>query len=239
MILFDQRGTGKSKLKNPTGTVLIKTMVKDLEALRKHFCYEKWTVYGHSFGGEYANAYALHYPESIKKMVISASPKTGDTFGGWQKFLIPDNESLTQSEWELVDLYLEEEKKPNPSAEVLNKLRLALRARYYVSNPKNYRTVANWFLMVEEVHNYRVEGLNWSDKMIIRKLKKFEQPVLIIHGFSDFINIKNPLDNGKYYPNSEVKIIEDSGHIMMVDQPEKYVRIVREFLLSDVAERSE
>ncbi|HVO74181.1 MAG TPA: alpha/beta fold hydrolase, partial [Ignavibacteriaceae bacterium] len=51
-ILFDQRGTGKSKLKQvDSTTITMKLMAQDIETIRNYFKIEKWIVLGHSFGG--------------------------------------------------------------------------------------------------------------------------------------------------------------------------------------------
>ena len=73
-IIYDQRGTGKSPLKTlDSKTITIKLMADDIEALRKHLKIKKWIVLGHSFGGMLASYYATVYPNSIDKLILSAS----------------------------------------------------------------------------------------------------------------------------------------------------------------------
>jgi proline iminopeptidase len=70
IILFDQRGCGKSKpfasLENNTTWDL----VSDIEALRKHFGIEKWMVFGGSWGSTLAIAYAETHPEHVTELVL-------------------------------------------------------------------------------------------------------------------------------------------------------------------------
>ncbi len=74
VIIYDQRGTGKSKLtKINSQTVSIQLMASDIESLRKHLKIARWDLLGHSFGGMLASYYASVYPESIDKLVLSAS----------------------------------------------------------------------------------------------------------------------------------------------------------------------
>jgi len=73
-IIYDQRGTGKSKLESINEeSVTMDLMVADLEALRKHLGFKGWVVMGHSFGGMLASYYATQYPESIGKLILSSS----------------------------------------------------------------------------------------------------------------------------------------------------------------------
>ena len=73
-IIYDQRGTGKSKLaKLNANTISMQLMADDIESLRKHLKVEKWNILGHSFGGMLASYYATVYPNSIDKLILSSS----------------------------------------------------------------------------------------------------------------------------------------------------------------------
>lgn len=70
IILFDQRGSGKS---TPLGSLVDNTvpfLVQDIEALRKLLKIEKWMVFGGSFGSALALAYAEEHPEVVTEMVL-------------------------------------------------------------------------------------------------------------------------------------------------------------------------
>lgn len=70
IILFDQRGCGKSTpyagIENNTTAHLI----ADLEALRRHLAIERWLVFGGSWGSTLALAYAIHHPERCLGFVL-------------------------------------------------------------------------------------------------------------------------------------------------------------------------
>ncbi|GAB1856037.1 hypothetical protein MHTCC0001_08720 [Flavobacteriaceae bacterium MHTCC 0001] len=73
-ILYDQRGTGLSKLKiQDSTTMTMDHLINDIEILRKHLGLNKWLILGHSFGGFVAQHYASKYPDKIKGMILSAS----------------------------------------------------------------------------------------------------------------------------------------------------------------------
>ena len=73
-IIYDQRGTGQSKIpKIDATTITLDTMLKDIEIIRKHLNIEHWIVLGHSFGGMLASYYASHHPKRIKGLVLSSS----------------------------------------------------------------------------------------------------------------------------------------------------------------------
>lgn len=70
VILFDQRGCGKSlpfsELKDNTTWDL----VDDMEKLRKELKIEKWTVFGGSWGSTLALSYAIMHPEKVKELIL-------------------------------------------------------------------------------------------------------------------------------------------------------------------------
>ncbi|HWW60372.1 MAG TPA: alpha/beta fold hydrolase [Thermoanaerobaculia bacterium] len=80
IVFYDQRGTGQSQ-PNPGGTTKFADLLADIETLRKHLGYERWDVFGHSWGGLLAMAYAARSPEHIRRLMIcdSAAPKWSDT----------------------------------------------------------------------------------------------------------------------------------------------------------------
>jgi proline iminopeptidase len=70
IVLFDQRGCGKS---TPHASLVDNTtwhLVGDLEALRAHLGIERWQVFGGSWGSTLALAYAETHPERVTELVL-------------------------------------------------------------------------------------------------------------------------------------------------------------------------
>jgi proline iminopeptidase len=70
LILFDQRGSGRStphaELKENTTAAL----VADIEKLREHLGIKKWLVYGGSWGSTLGLAYAQAFPQNVTEMIL-------------------------------------------------------------------------------------------------------------------------------------------------------------------------
>jgi proline iminopeptidase len=70
IILFDQRGSGKSlpfsSLENNTTWHL----VEDIERLRSHLNIDRWVVFGGSWGTTLALSYAIKHPESVQGLIL-------------------------------------------------------------------------------------------------------------------------------------------------------------------------
>ena len=70
IVLFDQRGCGRS---TPQGEVTDNTtdyLVSDIESIRHHLCIAKWHVFGGSWGSTLALAYALKHTAQVMSLVL-------------------------------------------------------------------------------------------------------------------------------------------------------------------------
>lgn len=70
IVLFDQRGAGKS---TPLGATLNNDtwkLVEDIEKLRTHLEIPKWALFGGSWGSTLALTYAIMYPQFVTKMIL-------------------------------------------------------------------------------------------------------------------------------------------------------------------------
>ena len=107
IVLFDQRGCGKSV---PHASLEANTtwhLVADMEMLRSHLGIERWLVFGGSWGSTLALAYAETHPSRVTELVLRGifmlRKKELDWFyqegasylfpDAWEKFLAPIPES--------------------------------------------------------------------------------------------------------------------------------------------------
>ncbi|HVM84267.1 MAG TPA: prolyl aminopeptidase [Candidatus Binatia bacterium] len=70
IVIFDQRGAGRSK---PLGEIRNNTtplLIEDIETLRRHLGIERWFVWGGSWGSTLAIAYAEHHPDRVRGMAL-------------------------------------------------------------------------------------------------------------------------------------------------------------------------
>jgi proline iminopeptidase len=103
VVLFDQRGCGRS---TPHASLEENTtwhLVEDIDCLRKHLGIERWLVFGGSWGSTLSLAYAETHPDSVtelvlrgifllRKMEISWFYQQGASFifpDEWEKYLAP------------------------------------------------------------------------------------------------------------------------------------------------------
>ena len=103
MVLFDQRGCGKSRPNASLDDNTTWSLIDDIERLRIHLGVEKWTVFGGSWGSTLALAYAITHPQRVEALVLRGVflltqrelrwfYQDGASFlfpDAWQKFLAP------------------------------------------------------------------------------------------------------------------------------------------------------
>ncbi len=70
IILFDQRGCGKSVPHADLTDNTTWDLVEDMEKLRRHLGVERWQVFGGSWGSTLAMAYAETHPEVVTELVL-------------------------------------------------------------------------------------------------------------------------------------------------------------------------
>lgn len=102
IVLFDQRGCGRSE---PAGCIENNTtprLVEDIESLRKHLGISRWLVFGGSWGSTLAIAYTTMHAEYVSGLILRgiflASPREINWFlyesriffpEAWNKFVSP------------------------------------------------------------------------------------------------------------------------------------------------------
>lgn len=70
IVLFDQRGAGKSKPHAELRENTTWDLIKDIESLREKFGVEKWFVFGGSWGSTLSLAYAETHPENCLGLIL-------------------------------------------------------------------------------------------------------------------------------------------------------------------------
>jgi proline iminopeptidase len=70
VILFEQRGSGRSLPHASLDNNTTWDLVSDIEKIREHFGVEQWLVFGGSWGSTLALAYAETHPERVRGLIL-------------------------------------------------------------------------------------------------------------------------------------------------------------------------
>ncbi len=238
LIYYDQFGTGKSDRAKDPNEYSFERNVNDLEGLRKDLGIKKWVVIGHSYGGMVAQAYALKYPNSVDKLVLSNTFYDAEMWqenddnsnceirnqypGLWAKLMKLRDEGCVSSSPQCQKLYGE--------------VPAGLLYYYDAGNAAKVRTDPRGFN--PQVY-YRIVGADGDfliegdiGRLDFRtELKNLKMPVLIIAGRFDRIAIPRFSERFKEYcPQAKFVMFEKSGHLPFIEETRKYFQVVEEFL---------
>lgn len=239
VIYYDQRGGGYSDLVRDKERLAISKHVADLEAVRKHFNLDKMTLLGNSWGGMLISFYAVAHPGRVERMILH---NPGE----------PTRELAVEAAEEIqsrIDQrYRGEQKKrynlvSNPQNWVKAKDPRALCREWFGMLLPTYVAKEDSFKKLkgdvcagpEEAVRYQqvVNMLIWStmgDWNLLPQLPSVKAPVLVIHGPADPIPVESSEAWAGGYPNARLLLIEGSGHISHVEQPEAFFGAVETFL---------
>ena len=232
VILFDQRGTGRSTLPTLSAeTVNLERMVEDVEALRRAFDVERWDVFGHSWGGMYAMLYGVAHPERVRGLVLSASGGVtmawADTVGANLRSRLGPERRATYEYW--ID---PANGAADPAAANLERVRAMAPA--YVYHPENMPFVVE--ALTREGANFpEVRTLVYADLRrtgydLREALATFERPALVLSGRQDFLGQATPLGIRDAIPGAELVWLEECAHYPWLDAPDAYFGAIGAFL---------
>ena len=231
IILFDQRGCGRSiphaELQgNTTGA-----LVADIEAIRKHLGIGRWLVFGGSWGSTLALAYGQAHPQRVTGLILRGiflcrereiqwfyQGGAGRIFPDyWQDFLAPIPEA---ERGDLVAAYHRRLTGDNELA------RLAAAKAWSIWEGRSASLLPNESIVSHlgsphtalsmariECHYFVNRAFLGPDQLLREMPRIAHIPGLIVHGRYDLIcPLENAWELHRAWPGSELKIIPDAGH---------------------------
>lgn len=231
IILFDQRGCGRS---TPHATLENNTLVHlidDLEKIREHLNIERWILFGGSWGSTLSLCYAQKFPQRVQGMILRGiflgrardlrwfyQEGANAVFPDyWESFIasIPEEERD-----DLIKAYYKRLLGEDELAQMNAAKRWAAwEAQCATLNPS--KTLTDWFchphvalsLARIETHFFTHQCFLESNQ-ILRDAYRLEGiPGIIVHGRYDMIC---PFENARAlhlaWPGSELRVIRDAGH---------------------------
>lgn len=231
IILFDQRGCGRStphaELKNNTTQHLL----NDIETIRNHLEITKWLIFGGSWGSTLGLAYAQRYPVYVLALILRGiflcrdqdiqwfyQQGTSRLFPDhWQDFIhpIPDSER-----GDMVSAYYrvltgESESKQLAAAIAWSSWegRTATllgdkKTEQYFSRPEVALSMAKI-----ECHYFINKAFLEFNELLENACRLREIPGVIIHGRYDVIcPIDQALCLNESWPTAELRVVPDAGH---------------------------
>ena len=237
IIMFDQRGCGKS---TPFAELEENTtwdLVSDIEKIRNHLSIDKWVVFGGSWGSTLSLAYSQTHPDSCKGLILRGiflvRKKELDWFyqegannifpDRWESFLEPipveKRDNLMQAYYEI--LTGEDHSKKIEAAKAWSTWEGStvklLEDENFISDFSDDK-FAEAFARIE-CHYFMNNCWFDSDNHLIENMHKIKHiPGVIIHRRYDIVcPVIQAWDLHKAWPEADLHIIPDAGHSIFED----------------------
>lgn len=230
IIIFDQRGCGRSE---PLGEVQNNTpahLVADIEKLRHHLRIAKWHVFGGSWGATLALMYASQHPDACASLILRSiclmtKPEIDWFMTGtrtvfpevWERFAryIPETErgDLLEAYWKRLhgdDAAVREAAALQWVGYESACATLYPQFQMMITDDQRRQAVA---MARIETHYYRNHVFAESESLLT-KIETFRHvPAVIVHGRYDMITpLKTAHELHKLWPEADYVIVPDGGH---------------------------
>lgn len=231
IILFDQRGAGRSTPHASLENNTTQDLVEDMEKIREHLRIDKWMLFGGSWGATLALVYAETHPQRVTGLILrgiflcrtkeiqwfyqdGASRIFPDY---WKDFIqpIPKKErgDLVAAHYKRLVGNDEVARMASAKAWSLWEARTAtLTARHKVVDYFGAPHVALALARIEA--HYFMNNSFLKDNQILRGVKKIKDiPGYIVHGRYDLIcPLENAFDLADAWPGGQLEIVPGAGH---------------------------
>jgi proline iminopeptidase len=236
VVLFDQRGCGRSRLHAGDPAVSLEAnttwhLVADMERLREHLGIERWLVFGGSWGSALSLAYAQRHPDRVTELVIrgifllrpfelywfyqeGASLLFPDL---WERYLAPIPEDERD---DLIAAYGRRVHSPDPDVRIPAATAWAQWEAATINLRPNPENVAHFgepdtavaFARIEN-HYFANEGF-FDEDQLLRDIGTIRHiPAVIVQGRYDICTpAATAWDLHKAWPEADLHIVDDAGH---------------------------
>ena len=234
IILFDQRGCGRS---TPHASLEDNTtwhLVGDMEALRVHLGLDSWQLCGGSWGSTLALAYAQAHPSRVSELILrgifmlrraelhwfyqeGCSWIFPDAFDDYQKPIPPEErgDMIAAYHRRLTGADRALQLEAARAWSVWEGTTLSL-----LHDPERVSrfSVDDYALAFAriEAHYFVNKGFFGQDEQLLRNVDRIRQiPGVIVHGRYDVVTpVRSAWDLKQAWPEAELRIVPDAGHAM-------------------------
>jgi proline iminopeptidase len=230
IVIFDQRGAGRSR---PLGSLEHNTttdLVGDIEALRRHLGIDRWLLFGGSWGSTLALAYAQAYPERVAGMVLRGvflgRPAEVDWFLQGLRAIFPDAHATfvsflpEEERHDVLGAYLRRLTHPDPGVHLAAARAWSIYEGSCSTLLPSPETVASFAqdrsalgLARIEAH-YFANGLFLPPEGLLAEVSRIARvPGEIVQGRYDMICPSvSAFDLAAAWPSARLTIVPDAGH---------------------------
>jgi proline iminopeptidase len=232
IVVFDQRGCGRSR---PHASLVDNTtwhLVDDMEKLREHLGIDRWLVFGGSWGSTLSLAYAQTHPKRVTELVLRGIFMLRDWEIHW--FYQHGASAVFPDFWESYVAAIPKAERGDLVSAFYKRLTSRNRATqlkaakawavwegatsYLFINEAN---IANWnmdeFAIAVariECHYFVNQGFFETEDQLLRNARRIRRiPAVIVQGRYDVVcPMRSAWDLHRAWPEADLHIVPDAGH---------------------------
>ncbi len=228
VIQFDQRGVANSVANNDEYE--IDQYCSDISAIMEHFDLQKIHIFGHSWGGLYAQIYASKYPDKTKSLFL-CSPSSGSGHV-WQEMekevMIYNKSKATRSEWlkmgfhSLGGMLGMDKSYHHIFGEVW---------RYYFEEPDKAPPADEVWLKgihAKAINRTRKNIINYDSEKLDKDLSELSVPVMVTYGAYDIYGSSKSYTFERL-PTARQYQFDQAGHLPWIQSHGEFQRVLQGF----------
>lgn len=229
VVYYDQRACGESSIPS-TDSLSLSFFVDDIEGIRKSLGVEKVNILAHSWGAILAVNYGLKYPNHVKKMVLS-NPVALSLEYQAESMKMLQARTTKQDSIDRATILNSDSYKNHEIAATEKLIRSFFLPSFYdqskitrlnLSLTSDYHTATTAL--------YKGLGPDLKSYNYYESIAAFSFPVLVIAGEADNIPMKAIERIQQNVSNSQVIILDRSGHFPFIEEPSTFNQTVLKFL---------
>ncbi len=235
VVYFDAFGRGKSDRAKSSKEYTFDRDVEDIEGLRQALDLEKINVFGHSYGGMVAQAYAIKYPNSVKRLILANTLFNAEMWQAMNDYCNYIIRNQYPETWEKIQKFRVQglHSYDKESQEAYFSIPVGLLYLYDASNTDKVKGELNpdvYYSIAGDDADFLVGGD--ITKLDFRtQLKTLKMPILILAGRFDMVVFPRfTIQFKKYAPQAEFVMFEKSGHFPFIEDPTMMFEVLRKFL---------
>ena len=238
LILYDQRGGGRSTLPQDTALLDARYFVDDLDAVRRHFRLARVTLIAHSFGPIIAALYAQTHPEHVARMIFTGAipPRKEEAMAWWtekqrraqgadsalrRRMRALDSTLITGDEADPVATCRESEQVAHALAAAQGDT-VRWRGTLCDASPESIR--------YGKRYTSQLTPQSLGEWDFTKSLRRVTAPLLVVYGAKDTAPIESQIEWAAAVPNGVLVVLPGAGHGPQADRPDLFFPLVESFL---------
>ena len=242
-ILYDQRGSGQSKLlENGAEAMGIKKFTQDLDALRAHLGLDQMALLGHSWGSGLGLLYAQAYPDHLSHLILVGSGTTQFRNEGIVIARIGDRMAYPTSPEEFAAIrrsYDQARSEKGVVPREIDEALIQVWSRVIFYSRETAGQFIDFYLKNGGYLRHAESPTNFTHEMQLANADRITAPTLVVYGYQDYEPITQAYLIKEKIPQTEIAFLNECGHATWVDQPEEYFKVVDTFLSKEGVKRDE